>query len=393
MYKILVLKNRVDVPIEDDMTKAVEYFKKRNIDVSFEYKDISEPVSTKFYMIATDGNRYHGIEDSVKDSCDKYVEKGKYHAVIFAWNTKDVPVPTDGQLTSWTNWGTVSVAKQDTEFIQLITNGGNDTSGWIYVSVIHEIMHSFCKRLSRRGFIIWDEMDLTIMPDGQQIPYYKNSLPDEPDSNFGQTFDNLKPFVDKLYDFYWIEKEKPTFQTLKVGMRSDSVLRLQIDLRSLGYFKYYTNTAYFGEVTKKAIMAFQKDYGVPQTGNYGPLTDKALQEVKKNGSLINAIIQVESRGNDFAIGDVNLVHKAYGSMQIRQPVCDDVNKKFGTKLKAQDMLGNRTLSIDTYKKYISIYAEGRSDEFKARVWNGGPLGFQKTATIGYWEKVKKYLPV
>lgn len=111
-------------------------------------------------------------------------------------------------------------------------------------------------------------------------------------------------------------------------------------------------------------------------------------------SLVDALIQVESEGNDGAIGDRNLRNKAYGPMQIRQPVCDDVNRIFKTKLNAGNMLNNRELSIDTFNKYMFIYATTRhlghspTDEDRARLWNGGPAGPWKTATEAYWHKVK-----
>lgn len=37
------------------------------------------------------------------------------------------------------------------------------------------------------------------------------------------------------------------------------------------------------------------------------------------------------------------------------------------------------------------YAKGKSDEEKARKWNGGPSGHRNKATIKYWEKVKANL--
>jgi hypothetical protein len=283
MYKILVLKNRIDVPVEDDFTKAVDYFKSKGINVCFEYKEIDVPVSVHYYLVGTDGGRYYGIDDYVKDSCDKYVEKGKYHTVVFTWNTKDVPAPTDGQITSWSNWSPLSWQKADTEFIQLITNDYNDKSDWIYKSIIHEIMHSFCKRIQRRGLYVIDEMDITI--DGK--PYFKNSEPDAIDGNFARTFNNLKPHMGKLYDFYFIDQEKPQFKTLSLGMYGAS--QLQKDLKTLGYFTYPFVTGFFGLITKKAVVAFQKANGIIQTGNYGPITHKALQEALKKKSNLDLL--------------------------------------------------------------------------------------------------------
>lgn len=110
--------------------------------------------------------------------------------------------------------------------------------------------------------------------------------------------------------------------------------------------------------------------------------------------LIDALIEVESNGDDNAIGDMHLQNRAHGCLQIRLPVCIDVNNRFGTNIQPEDMLGDRSLSIDTFHKYMSIYATagrlGRepTDEDCARIWNGGPNGYKSSATLHYWQKVK-----
>ena len=110
--------------------------------------------------------------------------------------------------------------------------------------------------------------------------------------------------------------------------------------------------------------------------------------------LIDALIEVESNGDDNAIGDKHLQNHAHGCLQIRLPVCIDVNNRFHTNIQPEDMLGDRALSIDTFHKYMSIYATaarlGRepTDEDRARIWNGGPNGYKSSATLHYWQKVK-----
>lgn len=124
-----------------------------------------------------------------------------------------------------------------------------------------------------------------------------------------------------------------------------------------------------------------------------------------NPKLIAGIIRVESasqkfpNGDDNAIGDRELKYPAYGPMQIRQPVCDDVNRVYATKRRAQDMLGDRPLSIDTFNKYTGIYATFQhlghmpTEEDLARIWNGGPNGPFETSTLDYWAKVQKMMPL
>jgi hypothetical protein len=113
--------------------------------------------------------------------------------------------------------------------------------------------------------------------------------------------------------------------------------------------------------------------------------------------LVAALIQVESNGNDRAIGDRGKKEMAYGCLQIRKPCVDDVNKALGTKIKAQDCLGNRDLSIKVCATYISLYATknrlGKDPTLQdmARIWNGGPNGWKFKSTNVYWAKVQKHL--
>lgn len=96
--------------------------------------------------------------------------------------------------------------------------------------------------------------------------------------------------------------------------------------------------------------------------------------------FVAALIQHESGGNDRAIGDKHLKDRAYGCLQIRQPCVDDVNKRLGTSYRAEDCLGNCTLSLLIFKTYMEIYAtESRlghppTAEDMAKIWNGGPIG-------------------
>jgi len=123
----------------------------------------------------------------------------------------------------------------------------------------------------------------------------------------------------------------------------------------------------------------------------------ALFADQPSDHLISALIQVESSGHNDAIGDKHLKQKAYGCLQIRQPAVDDYNRWHGTNHKAEDCLGNRSLSVAICKSYIGRYATesrlGRkpSDEDKARIWNGGPNGWKSSGTVGYWKKVKALL--
>ena len=61
-------------------------------------------------------------------------------------------------------------------------------------------------------------------------------------------------------------------QILGVGSQGSEVVKLQADLRVLGYFTYPTNTGYYGTITADAVKAFQKAHQIEQTGRVGLTT-------------------------------------------------------------------------------------------------------------------------
>ena len=197
-------------------------------------------------------------------------------------------------------------------------------------------------------------------------------------------------------------KPQHTFAlNLNTGISSPEVTALQQALNydkdtqvaTVGPGSPGNETMMFGALTKAAVKKFQAKYGVPQTGNVGPLTRAQLNKLYGVGyTLAEAIIQVESEGDTNVIGDNNITNHAYGCMQIRQGVCDDVNKNFGLNFKPFNMLGNAFLSICYFEKYCQIYLPNGTDEQKSRLWNAGPNWQNEiNATNDYWSKVKGYL--
>ena len=105
--------------------------------------------------------------------------------------------------------------------------------------------------------------------------------------------------------------------------------------------------------------------------------------------LILAIIQVESSGNDMAVGDNG---KAYGAMQMHAIYVDDVNRISAYKYKHEDAF-DRGLAIEMFFLYTKHYATeerlGREPTMEdiARIHNGGPDGWKKESTVPYWNKI------
>lgn len=109
--------------------------------------------------------------------------------------------------------------------------------------------------------------------------------------------------------------------------------------------------------------------------------------------LIKALIMVESSGNVNAIGDGGA---AVGCLQIHKCVIDDVNRIYHEDFRYEDRL-DRDKSIRICELYLSHWGTHYSKttgkdvtlEVLARIWSGGPRGYEKNGTIGYWKKVQK----
>jgi hypothetical protein len=80
-----------------------------------------------------------------------------------------------------------------------------------------------------------------------------------------------KPTVKGVSTFNFIKN-------IKFGTKGTDVVELQKRLRKEGYFKYPTNTGYFGNVTLKAVLKYQKAHGIDQTGFVGPVTRGSLNK-------------------------------------------------------------------------------------------------------------------
>lgn len=109
--------------------------------------------------------------------------------------------------------------------------------------------------------------------------------------------------------------------------------------------------------------------------------------------LYEAIAYVESRGIDCAVGDNG---RAVGRYQLHKIYVDDVNRiaktnyTYTDRLDAEKSLSMVKIYLDYYgKRYTRLTGKPVTDEVKARIHNGGPDGFRKQSTSGYWEKVKE----
>jgi|GEM_PF-6737530 len=66
---------------------------------------------------------------------------------------------------------------------------------------------------------------------------------------------------------------------MSVGSQSDEVHALQEKLRQLGIFPKTTpSTGLFGPTTRNAVIEYQRQHNIPQTGKVGPMTRQSLEQ-------------------------------------------------------------------------------------------------------------------
>jgi hypothetical protein len=121
-----------------------------------------------------------------------------------------------------------------------------------------------------------------------------------------------------------------------------------------------------------------------------------IKKPKIESDLVYAMIQVESLGNDSAIGDKHLVgEEAVGALQIRPIMIREVNrilklKKSEIRYKRKDRF-SRKKSIEMFLIWKEFHHKDSDFEKIARNWNGGPRGYKKSRTEYYWKKVEAEL--
>jgi hypothetical protein len=125
---------------------------------------------------------------------------------------------------------------------------------------------------------------------------------------------------------------------------------------------------------------------------HGPgdgLAGKEASRADKTGAmpgetrmLLDAIRQVESGGIDRSIGDGG---RSKGPYMCGRAAWSDGG---GNLADYDRLVWDRT---ETEKIMLAYWAKygAKTDEQRARAWNGGPNGMHKTATLAYWRKVQE----
>jgi hypothetical protein len=118
----------------------------------------------------------------------------------------------------------------------------------------------------------------------------------------------------------------------------------------------------------------------------------ACSALPVRAGLWEAVCRVESNGNPLAVGDGG---RAAGIAQIWAITVRDVNRFAGTNYTLNDRF-NVEKSKAIFQLYVNHYGKGKSDEVKARIWNGGPNAMKATGKKlanlnAYYAKIQKHL--
>ena len=80
--------------------------------------------------------------------------------------------------------------------------------------------------------------------------------------------------------------------------------------------------------------------------------------------------------------------KAIGPLQIHLAVIKDVNRFYGMEFASEDRQ-DLAKSKQIARLYLTHWLNKHREEITARIWCGGPRGWRKKSTDGYWEKIQK----
>lgn len=274
-YKILVLKNGKNINIEDEIKHATEFMNRKLapiLEVEFTIQEVDIKAEYQIYKQKVKGFSsdtgepmlidYYGLKESIGDKIRSIVAPGKFNNVMIVNDISEIPVIAG---ISYPNFTLQRPIHFNTGYIQIVYSQYLKDNGSVKKALPHEILHDFCYTLNRYGYPVLDEMDI----DHQGRPFYNNDYPEQEDSNFGFTFKNIKPYLDKL-----VPKNTGP-RVLKIKMEGSDVAELQTNLKKLG-FNAGTIDGKFGLRTDTALRMFQQAYKLTKDGIAGPITIEAI---------------------------------------------------------------------------------------------------------------------
>ncbi len=226
----------------------LSYFTKRGLSFEVDYKTINDifPLQFLYNVKDQDGSMVPLYTPSVGSYLETNYSKNDYVFILIGWKPSDysdVMKNTGGYtspfpLSNGTRWITV---RQDT-----IPNNNY---------VVHEIHHGLCSiiNVDIAYHTPIDFMDNTPV-NGVWKPYYLNDFPENPQSNYAQTWNNIKSFLPQLNTYTINKPMKYKYFTEKeiVGLKPELV-KLLDEARDIAGTPFKLNSGYrTKEQNKKA---------------------------------------------------------------------------------------------------------------------------------------------
>ena len=219
-----VLLNNTKTDISDDFQKAKEYFARHNFSIEWDFRQSN---ITKYKVeeqnFGSSGNRF------VLTGHEKQIVIDKNEIVVFVFNGNEFPLnrmPTSKCQIS--GYGVL---------ITLMTYKEGDVIGETYSHILHEMMHALNQQLRLKGIILEDTMDI-MFRRGQWLRYWKNDAPDAPDSNFGEAWKILTPYLNSINGTYKYFKPHEI-----VGLKPELVRKLD-EARGLAGIPFVINSGF-----------------------------------------------------------------------------------------------------------------------------------------------------
>jgi len=182
--KIKVFLNNIKVDIKDDFQKAKEYFARHNLPIEW----VFEETKIKGYKVITQNFGSVGYRNQITGHEDK-LNLLPNEISIFVFNGNEFT--SKNMPTSKCELINKSI------LITLMTYKEGDEVGETYSTLIHEMMHGVIKWLGLKGIFIDDPMDIWWRNNRWEY-YYHNDQPDSQDSNFGEAWRLITPYLNTL---------------------------------------------------------------------------------------------------------------------------------------------------------------------------------------------------
>lgn len=120
-----------------------------------------------------------------------------------------------------------------------------------------------------------------------------------------------------------------------------------------------------------------------------PTVEQLDQWRTQHRALLDAIRQVESGGDDRAVGDGGNAIGAYQIWQVyHQDATEWCKALAGTWADCYSRVHAERIVVAYWHRYARTALRDGDNEVLARIHNGGPKGHKKQATLGYWTKVQ-----